>query len=104
VTTAIDDPRSPGFGTGLAALVIAVLPAGWIAVFLVLGQIRDTAEVQNAMLLAEPIVLPIVGALALVVALFALWRDTRAGRVLAIVAMALVVLQAASVVALLLVV
>jgi hypothetical protein len=99
--TAVDDPRTPGFGTGLTALVIAVLPAAWIGIFLVLGQIVGTDGTQTAMLAAEPFALPILAALALVIALFALWRDTPRGRTFAVIAISAVLLQAAAIVILL---
>jgi hypothetical protein len=98
----IDAPRNPGISTGVVALVLAVIPAAWIGLYLLLLQFAGTASITEGMLAAEPIALPIVGALALVIALFALWRDTSAGRILAVIAIAAVLLQTAALAALIL--
>ena len=98
----IDAPHVPGIATGVVALALAAVPAAWIGLYLLLLGFAGTAAITTGMLAAEPIALPIVGALAIVIALFALWRDSRAGRVLAIIAIALVVLQAAAITALIL--
>lgn len=98
----IDAPRIPGFGTGVIALVIAVVPVVWIGAYLLLLAIPGTAPVTSGMLAAEPFALPIAGALAVVMALAALWRDTRAGRVLAIIAIVAVIVQTAAIAALIL--
>ena len=100
--TDIEAPRVPGISTGIVALSIAVMPAVWISTYLVLGGFSGTASFRESMLVAEPFALPILGAVALVIALAALWRDTRGGRILAIIAIAAVVLQTAAIVALLL--
>lgn len=95
---AIDDPHVPGLGTGLTALLLAIVPTAWIAVFLALPA---APQAQEWMLLAEPYVVSIAGALALLIGLAALWRDTRAGRILASLAIGLVFVQTAIVVILL---
>ena len=98
----IDAPRIPGIATGVVALVLAVIPAVWIGLYLLLLQFPGTASITEGMLAAEPIALPIVGAFSILIALFALLRDTRAGRILAVIAIAAVVLQAAAIAALIL--
>ena len=98
----IDDPRVPGIGTGVFALVVALLPAAWIGTYLISLGIPGTRDFTAFLLAAEPYALPILGAVAIVFGIAALWRDTRAGRIVAIIALALVVLQAAAIVALIL--
>jgi len=100
--TEIYEPRIPGIGTGVVALAIGVLPAVWISTYLILTGVAGTKGFQQVMLAAEPIALPILGALAIVVAIFALWRDTRVGRLLGAIAIGVVVLQAAAIAALIL--
>lgn len=102
MTIDVEAPRVAGVGTGVVALAIAVVPAVWVGVFLILGGVAGTAALREAMLAAEPFAFPILGALAVLIGLAALWRDTKVGRILGVVAIALVVLQTAAVLALIL--
>ncbi len=92
----IEGERSPGFGAGLFALVLSVVPAAWVAVFQAVP-----AEVADWMLTAEPIAFPVVGAVALLAAVVALVRNRPAGKVLGGVALLLLAAQLVTILVLL---